>query len=189
MLRPPVSAIGCDASFIALPLLGCLARAIGNKRVIRLKKTWTEPAIVWAAIIGKSGTHKTPALQASTVFLNQAQEKSITEFHEADSKFDQDMQLYDRDYSAWKRSKTTEPPPWKPRRASVRAIHYDRLHDRGSGIALAFVNSTACLSLVTSWPVGSAASPNTKAAKVLILATGSPRGVPLRSRWIVRPAR
>ncbi len=108
------SAIGCDASFIALPLLGCLARAIGNKRVIRLKKTWTEPAIIWAAIIGKSGTHKTPAMQASTVFLNQAQEKSITEFHEAESKFAQDMQLYDRDYSAWKRSKTTEPPPWEP---------------------------------------------------------------------------
>ena len=41
-------AIGCDASFVALPLLGCLARAIGNKRVIRLKRTWTEPAIIWA---------------------------------------------------------------------------------------------------------------------------------------------
>jgi hypothetical protein len=107
-------AIGCDASFIALPLLGCLARAIGNKRVIRLKRTWTEPAIIWAAIIGRSGTHKTPALQAATSFLNKAQAKSITDFQQATSKFSQDMALYDRDYLAWKKSKSTEPPPWKP---------------------------------------------------------------------------
>ena len=39
-------AIGCDPSFIALPVLAGLSRAIGNGRVIRLKRTWTEPAII-----------------------------------------------------------------------------------------------------------------------------------------------
>ncbi len=107
-------AIGCDASFIALPLLGCLARAIGNKRVIRLKRTWTEPAIVWAAIVGKSGTHKTPALQAATMFLSHAQQKAIAAFEEAAGKFEEEKAVYERDYQAWKRSRSTEPPPWPP---------------------------------------------------------------------------
>src|SRR5262249_28241618 len=42
-------AIGCDASYIALPLVTALAAAIGNSRVIRLKRGWTEPAVLWAA--------------------------------------------------------------------------------------------------------------------------------------------
>ena len=36
------AAIGCDPAFIALPLLVSLARAIGNRMVIRLKSTWLE---------------------------------------------------------------------------------------------------------------------------------------------------
>jgi hypothetical protein len=108
------AAIGCDPAFIALPLLGCLARAIGNKRVIRLKRSWTEPAIVWAAIVGKSGSHKTPALTTSTSFLNVMQASAIAAFQEAVAKYEQDQALYDRDYAAWKRSKSTEPPPWEP---------------------------------------------------------------------------
>ena len=54
-------AIGCDPSYVALPLLSGLASAIGNTHRIALKRRWTEPAIVWTAIVGESGTQKTPA--------------------------------------------------------------------------------------------------------------------------------
>ena len=47
-------AIGCDASFVALPLLTVLAAAIGNTRRIQLKRGWTAPAIIWTAIVGHS---------------------------------------------------------------------------------------------------------------------------------------
>lgn len=109
------SAIGCDPSFVALPLLACLARAIGNKRVIRLKRTWTEPAILWAAIVGKSGTHKTPAIQTAMQFLQRKQAEAIAQHDEALAQFEQEKALYERDYAAWKRlKKNTEPPPWPP---------------------------------------------------------------------------
>jgi len=36
-------AIDCDPVFIALPLLSGLASAVGNARVVRLKRKWTEP--------------------------------------------------------------------------------------------------------------------------------------------------
>ncbi len=109
------TAIGCDASFIALAVLACLARAIGNKRVIRLKSSWTEPAIIWAAIIGKSGTHKTPALQAAMKFLQRKESESFADHAAAAEKYEQEQACYDRDLAAWKRLKSSdEPPPWKP---------------------------------------------------------------------------
>lgn len=83
-------AIGCDPAFIALPLMACLARAIGNKRVIRLKRSWVEPSIIWAAIVGKSGTHKTPALSASTRFLDRKQAESIAKHVEAMTNYEQE---------------------------------------------------------------------------------------------------
>ena len=107
-------AIGCDPAFIALPVLATLARAVGNSRVIRLKRTWTEPAIIWAAIIGKSGTHKTPSLQAALKFIESRQAKSIAEHGQKLLDHEQELAQYMRDLEAWKRSKSTEPPPWKP---------------------------------------------------------------------------
>lgn len=77
------TAIGCDPSFVALPLLCCLARAIGNKRVIRLKRGWDEHAIIWAAIVGKSGTHKTPAIRAATTFVERKQDDDLQQYSEA----------------------------------------------------------------------------------------------------------
>lgn len=44
-LSKVVKAIGCDLSMVALAVLACLAGAIGNRRRILLKRSWTEPAI------------------------------------------------------------------------------------------------------------------------------------------------
>lgn len=57
------SALGCDAAYIATPMLAAVASAIGNTRRIRLKPTWTEPAVIWSAVVGESGTVKSPALE------------------------------------------------------------------------------------------------------------------------------
>jgi hypothetical protein len=57
------NAIGCDTSFAALPLLVALASAIGLTRKLQLKRGWFAPAILWGAVIGESGTAKTPAFK------------------------------------------------------------------------------------------------------------------------------
>ena len=109
-------AIGCDPSYIALPLLACLARAIGNKRVIRLKRSWTEPAVIWAAIIGKSGTQKTPALQAATGSLLKRQTEAMAGNAEKEKDYEQAMAEYKKEMSFWRNKKTTENAPWEPER-------------------------------------------------------------------------
>jgi hypothetical protein len=114
------TAIGCDLSYVGLVLLACLARAIGNTRVIRLKRSWVEAAIIWAAIIGKSGTHKSPALRAAVTSLEHKQAEAIAEYAEAVARYEQERAQYERDYLAWKRSKSTEPPPWEPKEPHCR---------------------------------------------------------------------
>ncbi|MFB3105995.1 MAG: YfjI family protein, partial [Pseudomonadales bacterium] len=110
------TAIGCDPAYIALPLLACLARAIGNKRVIRLKRSWTEPAVIWAAIIGKSGTQKTPALQAATGQLLKRQTEAMAAFEGQEKDYEQAVAEYNKEMSVWKKTKTTENAPWEPER-------------------------------------------------------------------------
>ena len=53
--------LGCEPAYIALPLLAVLASAVGNSRRVQLKQSWCEPCLVWAVIIGESGTLKSPA--------------------------------------------------------------------------------------------------------------------------------
>jgi len=72
-------AIGCDPSYVALPLLSSLAAAIGNTRRIELKRGYVEPCIVWTAVVGESGTKKSPPLD---LVLQAVRERQRRAFHE-----------------------------------------------------------------------------------------------------------
>lgn len=67
--RQAAAAIGTDSAYVATALLGALAGAIGNSRQILLKRGWVEPALLWAVLVGDSGTQKSPALDAATKYL------------------------------------------------------------------------------------------------------------------------
>jgi hypothetical protein len=54
------AAMRCDPSYAALPALAVCAGMIGATRTMRLKRSWDEPAMVWAVVVGESGTLKTP---------------------------------------------------------------------------------------------------------------------------------
>ncbi|MEM9374133.1 MAG: DUF3987 domain-containing protein, partial [Planctomycetota bacterium] len=71
--------IGVDPSYLALPLLTACAGAIGNSAVIRPKQDWEEPCILWTAIVGESGTGKSPALNRVLKIVNDRENKQIRE--------------------------------------------------------------------------------------------------------------
>jgi len=107
-------AIGCDASYIALPLLSGLASAIGNTRRIALKRGWTEPAIVWTAIVGDSGTAKSPALELGLRPIRKRQHDAMKKHAEAMKQHADALAMHERDVAQWKKSKSDAPPPAKP---------------------------------------------------------------------------
>lgn len=107
-------AIVCDASYIALPLLSGLASAIGNTHRIALKRGWSEPAIVWTAIVGDSGTAKSPALELGLRPIRKRQHDAMKEHAEAMKQHADALAMHERDAAHWKRSKSDTPPPAKP---------------------------------------------------------------------------
>jgi Protein of unknown function (DUF3987) len=114
-VRDGAKAIGCDASYLALPLLTALAAAIGNTRRLELKRGWTAPAILWTAIVGESGTSKTPAFQLVMRPVRDRQRRALDIQEALIEQYDAELAHYEKALSAWKKNKkTNEPPPEKP---------------------------------------------------------------------------
>ncbi|MDY3561967.1 DUF3987 domain-containing protein [Gemmata sp. JC673] len=108
-------AIGCDPSYLALPLLVALASAIGTTRRLELKRGWSAPAILWAAVVGESGTAKTPAFKLVMRPPRDRQRKAMERHDDEKKQYEVELARWEKDYAAWKRSKgTTLDPPAKP---------------------------------------------------------------------------
>ncbi len=115
-------AIGCDPSYIALPLLSGLASAIGNTHRIALKRGWTETAILWTAIVGESGTMKTPAFKLAMKAIRKAQDRAWKEHEAAMAEYEAQHLRYEAELTGWKRDAAkakpgdgyTIAPPEKP---------------------------------------------------------------------------
>jgi hypothetical protein len=109
-------AIGCDPSYLALPLLAALAAAIGNTRRLELKRSWSVPPILWAAIVGESGTTKTPAFRLVMRPVRE-RERTALERHATElERHAADLSRWEKASAAWKRkANTPDDPPPKPK--------------------------------------------------------------------------
>ena len=75
-------ALNCDESYIALTLMASAAAAIGNSRRIELKSSWQEPCVIWAVVVGESGTLKSPAFDLGTRHMQERQGRELKRFEE-----------------------------------------------------------------------------------------------------------
>jgi hypothetical protein len=108
-------AIGCDPSYVALPLLVALASAIGHTQRLELKRGWTVPAILWGAIVGESGTAKSPPFKLVMRPVRERQRKALHCHNEAMQEHEAELARWEKQMTTWKRSKSnTDDPPAKP---------------------------------------------------------------------------
>ena len=75
--------IGCDASFIALPLLASCTASIGNSRCLVIKAGWSVPAILWTVVVGESGTAKSPSMRVALGSIRRMEERWRNEYKDA----------------------------------------------------------------------------------------------------------
>lgn len=61
---------GTVVDHVMVPLLGIAGGLIGASRRVQASKTWTMPMTLWTAVVGFSGTGKTPGLDVSRVALD-----------------------------------------------------------------------------------------------------------------------
>jgi hypothetical protein len=123
-VRETAKAIGCDESFVALPLLAETAAAIGTTRVLELKPTWRVPSVVlWGVIIGESGSLKTAALWAA---LEWAHERETA----LQLQFQNEWQEYEAALERWKQNADiadSKPKPPVARRLLIQDITIEAL--------------------------------------------------------------
>jgi len=142
------AAIGCDPSYVAVPMLPALASAIGNTREIRLKRGWSEPAVLWGAIVGDSGTTKSPAADAATRPIKRRQARAIEEYRRSLEIYQEALEEYRLALDDWKKSgrKRGEPKPEEPEQPVCQRVYCsdvtvealaDRLHENPRGLLLA----------------------------------------------------
>jgi hypothetical protein len=108
-------AIGCYLEYLALPLLIAITAAIGNTRRLELKRGWSVPPILWGAIVGESGTAKSPAFRLVMRPVRERQRKALERHAEAMKQYEADLGRWEKDIAAWKRDKgAASDPPAKP---------------------------------------------------------------------------
>ncbi|HEY1379752.1 MAG TPA: DUF3987 domain-containing protein, partial [Gemmataceae bacterium] len=114
-VRQGALALGCDPAYLALPALAAAAAVIGNTRTIRLKRGWDEPSVVWSAVVGDSGTLKSPAYLRAVAYLFQLQRRLMLEFKEAARQYEADLEAHKEAKRAAK-EEGTDPgdPPAEP---------------------------------------------------------------------------
>ncbi len=85
-------------AMVGVPTLSVLAGAIGNSAKLRLKKSWTEPATLWSAIVAPSGSTKSPAFSHALrpIYKREAEAKKEYERELADWKAQEDPDPRDK---------------------------------------------------------------------------------------------
>ncbi len=56
---------GVTPAHVAVPLLGVVASIVGAARRVKASSSWSEPLTLWVAVVGLSGTGKTPGIDVS----------------------------------------------------------------------------------------------------------------------------
>ena len=122
-VRTASESIGCDESFLALPILAVAAGAIGNTRRIRLKSSWVPSAILWTAVVGESGTAKSPAFQLVMKPVERRNQE-MHELHQAEClDYESEIAHYKKALTAWNRKQAdTQPPPVEPQSPQAKRV-------------------------------------------------------------------
>lgn len=130
--------LGCDQAFLVLPMLSALAAAIGGTRRIQLNEDWSEPSILWTAVVAESGTAKSPAFRLVTAPIHEIQNDAMRENENKAKQHVVALLHHKKTLTAWQKDKgSAGDPPVEPEPpVSVRFLVSDTTIEAMSGILL-----------------------------------------------------
>ncbi|MEM7227826.1 MAG: DUF3987 domain-containing protein [Planctomycetota bacterium] len=128
------AALGCDESFVALPLLSALSAAIGNGFCVEAKRSWRAPAVVWTIVIAESGTRKSPAMKKALRPVRERQRGFISEHKDQQQTYELELESFEIQHAEWKKQISkgeTSPHPDKPQQPVCRRTWTDDVTTEG----------------------------------------------------------
>jgi len=90
-IRDTAEGAGAPIDYVALALLGGVAGIAGCGVTIRCSSTWSEPLVIWGAVVGKPSSGKSPALGTVRNLLAHIEKKLALDDEERRRKHAQDM--------------------------------------------------------------------------------------------------
>jgi hypothetical protein len=115
-VQAAAAAIGCDESAVAMSLLAACAAAIGNTSRVELKRTWSEPSVLWTCLVAESGCLKSPALELPLKPFRAKQAAAIKRHKAALQMYEEDKESYAQAMAKWRKGGFSAPEgrPAKP---------------------------------------------------------------------------
>ena len=115
------AAHGAGATFahVAIPLLGIVSGLIGTARRVGVSRSWSEPMTLWVAVVGFSGTSKTPGIDATKRALAMIERNRESKIVELERKHNSLVETAKAVQKKWKKEveaavEQGSPPPAMP---------------------------------------------------------------------------
>ncbi|MCC7409044.1 MAG: DUF3987 domain-containing protein, partial [Phycisphaeraceae bacterium] len=133
-------ATGTDPAFAGLAALVVVAGCVGNRLAANVKTGWTEPAILWGSIVGRSGSTKSPVLKLVKQPLVDRLKRDHEEHRKALTDHEAAMREHEAKLAQWKQKSgmggitpaPTAPAPPTMRRTLVADVTTEKLGDLSS---------------------------------------------------------
>jgi Protein of unknown function (DUF3987) len=87
---------------VAVPLLAISSALIGTARRVKASSSWSEPMTLWMAVVGYSGTGKTPGLNATKRAMEVAETNRSSKLKERARRHATKRETAKAAYAAWK---------------------------------------------------------------------------------------
>ena len=101
--------LDANIDYMGCSLLWLISVCVGNTYEIEVKKGWTEPGVIWLAVVGRAGIGKTPSIDNIIKPLNVLNFKEI-------KRYSDQMEVYNYYNDLTKKEKEEHPEPMKPKK-------------------------------------------------------------------------
>lgn len=101
--------LDANIDYMGCSLLWLISVCVGNTYEIEVKKGWTEPAVIWLAVVGRAGIGKTPSIDNIIKPLNVLNFKEI-------KRYSDQMEVFNYYNDLTKKEKEEHPEPMKPKK-------------------------------------------------------------------------
>src|SRR5262249_10396073 len=102
VVRRAAEGAGVTDANVAVPMFGIASGLIGFARRVQASTSWLEPCTMWCAVVGFSGTGKTPGLEVTKRALAAIQRDKRAEVSELRRKHDSRVEAARAARTAWK---------------------------------------------------------------------------------------
>ena len=102
--------LDANIDYMGCSLMWLISVCVGNTFEIEVKKGWTEPAVIWLAVVGRAGIGKTPSIDNIIKPLNVLNFKEI-------KRYSDQMEVYNYYNDLTKKEKEEHPEPAKPKKS------------------------------------------------------------------------